>query len=183
MWFNSTYDFWTRHRHTETRVKTCFFTEETLRLVPKVGIIQNKKFYGLVFLFLSFFFLFVLLRPYLWHMVVFRLGVESELQLPAYVTATATPDPSCVCNLYHSSRQRRILNPLNEARYGTYILMDTSRIRFCCTTMRTPRLVFHLLLDFQHFFSYYHIVFLIMILMVWFRWVSKQFKFPIENMI
>ena len=25
------------------------------------------------------------------------LGVESELQLPAYATATATPDPSHVC--------------------------------------------------------------------------------------
>ena len=27
------------------------------------------------------------------HMEVPRLGVESELQLPAYATATATPDP------------------------------------------------------------------------------------------
>ena len=29
-------------------------------------------------------------------MEVLRLGVESELQLPAYTTATATPDPSHV---------------------------------------------------------------------------------------
>ena len=29
-----------------------------------------------------------------WHMEVPRLGVESELQLPAYTTATATQDPS-----------------------------------------------------------------------------------------
>ena len=35
-------------------------------------------------------------------MEVPRLGVESELQLPAYTTATATPDPSHVCNLHHS---------------------------------------------------------------------------------
>ena len=41
-----------------------------------------------------------------------RLGVESELQLPAYTTATATLDPSLVCNLHHSSRQHQILNPL-----------------------------------------------------------------------
>ena len=35
-------------------------------------------------------------------------------------------DPSHVCDLYHNSRQRRILNPLSEARDQTYILMDTS---------------------------------------------------------
>ena len=28
-----------------------------------------------------------------------RLGVELELQLPAYTTVTTTWDPSCVCNL------------------------------------------------------------------------------------
>ena len=27
------------------------------------------------------------------------LGVGSELQLPAYTTATATPDLSCICDL------------------------------------------------------------------------------------
>ena len=32
-------------------------------------------------------------------------GVESELQLPAYITATAMPDPSHVCHLHHSSWQ------------------------------------------------------------------------------
>ena len=32
------------------------------------------------------------LRLHLWHMEVPRLGVESELQLPAYTTATATRD-------------------------------------------------------------------------------------------
>ena len=45
----------------------------------------------------------------------FLLGGQSELQLPAYTTAPATPDPSLICNLYPSSRQRRILNPLSEA--------------------------------------------------------------------
>ena len=49
-------------------------------------------------------------------MEVPRLGVELQLQLPAYITATATPHPSCICNLYHSSRQRQILNLLSEAR-------------------------------------------------------------------
>ena len=49
-------------------------------------------------------------------MEVPRLGVESELQLPAYATATATWDPSCVCSLHCSSRQQWTLNPLSGAR-------------------------------------------------------------------
>ena len=36
-------------------------------------------------------------------MEVPRLGVELEIQLPAYTTATATPDPSGVCELHQSS--------------------------------------------------------------------------------
>ena len=67
-----------------------------------------------------------------------RIGVELELQLLAYTTAIATWDPSYVCNLHHSSRQRWIPDPLNEARDGNRILMDTSRICFCCATMGTP---------------------------------------------
>ena len=39
---------------------------------------------------------------FLYHMKVSRLGVKSELWLPAYTTATATPHPSCVCKLHHS---------------------------------------------------------------------------------
>ena len=57
-----------------------------------------------------------------------RLGVKSELQLPAYITATATRDPSCVCDLHHSSWQRRILNPLSKARDQACILMDISGV-------------------------------------------------------
>ena len=50
------------------------------------------------------------------HMEVPRLGGELELQLLAYTTATATPDLSQVCDVYHSSQQCWILNPLSEAR-------------------------------------------------------------------
>ena len=57
----------------------------------------------------------------------------------AYTTATATRDPSCVCDLHHSSRQCQILNPLSEARDQTHILMDTGRICFYCSTMGTPK--------------------------------------------
>ena len=42
-------------------------------------------------------------------MEVPRLGVEFELQPLAYITAIATPDPSLVCDLHHSSRQHQIL--------------------------------------------------------------------------
>ena len=55
-----------------------------------------------------------------------RLVGESKLQQPAYTTATATRDPSHTCNLPCISRQRRILNPLSEARDGTCVLIDTS---------------------------------------------------------
>ena len=61
-------------------------------------------------------------------MEVPRLGVEWELQLPAYTTATATQDPSRVCSLHHSSRQRRILNPRSKARDRTCNFMVPSRI-------------------------------------------------------
>ena len=49
------------------------------------------------------------------HMEVPRLGVHLELQQPAYTTATATWDPSRVCDPHHSSWQCQILNPLREA--------------------------------------------------------------------
>ena len=55
-------------------------------------------------------------------------GAKLELQLPAYATATASWDPSPICDLHHSSLQCQILNPLSEARDGTHILMDTSQV-------------------------------------------------------
>ena len=55
-----------------------------------------------------------------------RLGVESELQLTAYAIAAATPDPSYLCDLHHSSWQHRILNTVSRARDQTCIFIDTS---------------------------------------------------------
>ena len=57
---------------------------------------------------------------FLWHMEVPRLGVESELQLPAYPTATAMPDPSRIYDL----QLCWVVNPLSEARDRTCILID-----------------------------------------------------------
>ena len=52
--------------------------------------------------------------------------VKLELQLLG--TATATQDPSHICNLCYSSWQHQILNPLSEAKDGTHILMDISLV-------------------------------------------------------
>ena len=65
-----------------------------------------------LFIYLLLLLLFCFLGLCLQHMEVPRLGVQSELQLPAYTTA------------------HRILDPLSEARVQTQILMDTSGIPF-----------------------------------------------------
>jgi len=52
-------------------------------------------------------------------MEVPRLGVESELQLLAFITAIAKWDLNHVCNLHHNSRQHWIPNPLIKARDQT----------------------------------------------------------------
>ena len=59
----------------------------------------------------------------------------------AYTTATATPDPSLVFDLHHSSRQCQIFNPLSKARDRTRNFMVPSWIHFCCGTRGTPSLV------------------------------------------
>ena len=90
------------------------------------------------FILLLFILFYCFLGLHLRHMEVPRLGVQSELQLSAYTTATATQDPSQVCDLPHSSRQCRILNALREARDRTCGLKVPSRVCFCCATTGTP---------------------------------------------
>ena len=63
-----------------------------------------------------------------------------ELQLPAYITATAKPNPSHVCDLHHNSQQLWILIPLSEARDRTRNLMVPGQICFRCATTGTPKL-------------------------------------------
>ena len=84
----------------------------------------------LFFLFLFFFFVFLELS--MWHMEIPRLGVELELQLPAYTRATAMRGLSHVCDLHHSSWQHRILNPLSEVRDRTRVLMDPRQVHYGC---------------------------------------------------
>ena len=64
-----------------------------------------------------------------WPVEVPRLGVTWELKLLACATAAATRHPSDVCDLHHRSRQRRILNPLSEARDQIHSLVGTRRVR------------------------------------------------------
>ena len=68
-----------------------------------------------------------------------RLGVESELQLPAYTTATVTQDLSHVCNIHCSLRQHRILNPL---RPGTEPVSSRILFRFVSTEPQQELLEF-----------------------------------------
>ena len=75
------------------------------------------------------------------HMEVPRLGLQSELQLLVYTTATATQDPSRICHLHHSSWQCQSLNSLSKARNQTRNLMVSNQIRFCCFMTGTPGLL------------------------------------------
>jgi len=91
-----------------------------------------------IFFFILFYFCF--LGPHAWHMEVPRIGIKSELQLQllAYDTPTATPDPSHICNLHHSSQQHWILKPLSEASNQNWVLTDTSRVHYHWARMATP---------------------------------------------
>ena len=61
-------------------------------------------------------------------MEVPRLGVELELHLLAYTTATAMWNPTCICDLHHSSRPCWILNLLSESRDQTLVFVDASQV-------------------------------------------------------
>lgn len=65
--------------------------------------------------------LFVFLGLALQHMGVPRTGVASKLWLPAYTTAAAMLDPSCIFDLHRRAGQLQILNPLWKARDETHI--------------------------------------------------------------
>ena len=58
-------------------------------------------------------------------MEILGLGVKLELLLLACVTATATLDPSCVCDPHCSLWQCQILNPLSKPTDQICIHMKT----------------------------------------------------------
>ena len=79
------------------------------------------------------------LGPHLQDMQVPRLGIESKLQLPAYIKATATQDLRHVCNLHHSSEQGRILYPLSRLEIKPTSSWILVRFVMCWDTMGTPQ--------------------------------------------
>ena len=114
-----------------TDIDTMKYSMGSRHLVPSKKFIKHLVHtkmslgtFGLCQFFFFFFFFFCFLGPHPQHMEIPRLGVKLELQPQAYTTATATWDPSHICNLYHSSQQHWIPNPLSEARDQTCILMD-----------------------------------------------------------
>ena len=69
-------------------------------------ITENINLYQSI-LFIYLFFAFFRATP----VEVPKLGFESELQLLSYARATATQDPSSICDLHCSLLQHQILNP------------------------------------------------------------------------
>ena len=132
--------------YTDSEGNNCGNKADERKITYSLLLIEVGFFLGFLGFFLFcfvgwFFCLFVcfwFLGLHPWHMEVPRLGLESELQLPACTIATAMQDPSRICHLHHSSQECRIPNPLAKTRDWTCILMDTSWIHFCCSTMGTP---------------------------------------------
>ena len=66
----------------------------------QVGLIAVfLKSSKMIVIFFFFFFSLCFVGQHSQHMEIPRLGVESELQLPAYTIATATSEPSDICDL------------------------------------------------------------------------------------
>ena len=120
---------------------------EQLHLTSQLGSFQNRdKFSNIYYkMFQSRLIvittgeIFCFLGPRLQYVEVPELGVKSELWLLAYNTATATWDPSCICDLHHSSRHCQILTPLSDARDRIHVFTDTSQFRFHCANTGTPK--------------------------------------------
>jgi len=97
---------------------------------------DNKK--GFSFFLFLFFLFFFRAEP-----TAYRVSqARGPIRATAYTTATATQDPSHICDLHHSSQQCQILNPLSKARDPTRNLMVPSQIHFCCATTGTPQGLF-----------------------------------------
>ena len=94
----------------------------------------NYSFLFIYFLLPFFFFLFRAAPP---GYGSFQARGQSELQLPAYTTATAIQDTSLIYDLHHSSRQHQIPDPQSEARDRTLIITHTSQICLHRVTMGT----------------------------------------------
>ena len=78
---------------------------------------------------ISFFFSFYLLG-HAQHVEVSRLGVKVGATAAGLHHRHSNAKTNLVCDLYHSSRQHWILNPLSKARDPTHVLMDTNLVHY-----------------------------------------------------
>ena len=99
---------------------------------------QNKP---VPFLSPFFFFSFCFLGPYLRNMEVPRLGVESELYLPAYTTATATQDSSHIRAVTYTTAHSNTGPLTHWARPGIEPASSWIPVRF---TSMAPQRELHL---------------------------------------
>ena len=97
---------------------TCYFLFLLLLLLFNCSYPNGYEVVSYCVFFVFFFFL----GSHLWYMEVPGLGVESELQLPAYATATKMQDLRGICGLHCSLRQSQILTPLSETRDWIHFL-------------------------------------------------------------
>ena len=112
-----------------------------------------------IYILFTYLFIFAFLRLHPWYMEVPRLGVKLELQLPAYVTATATWGPNCLW------WQRRITN--HWARPGIQPASSWTLVRFVSAVPQweLPIYTFSLVRCFLRFFAHVQIEFFIFLLL------------------
>ena len=92
------------------------------------GLGDKSSSWRMVFLFYILFFI-------LFYFFVFLVAYGGSQARGGIRSCSHRPTPQ--------PQQRRILNPLIEARDGTCVLMDPSRVRHCCALMGTPwRMIF-----------------------------------------
>jgi len=104
------------------------FFWETSHLYSSCTLVYSFLFLWYPYLVSFFLFFFFCLFAISWAAPVAYGGSQARGLIRAVARATATLDPSRVCNLHHSSQQCRIVNPLSKGRDRTHNLMVPSRI-------------------------------------------------------
>ena len=114
--------------HVEQSIISLLLAKVNNRSLPLRSYYKTVEYLAILQLLFLACLLACFLGLHLQHMEVPRLGVESELQLLAYVIATATKDLSLIQDLRCSFWKCWILNTMIETRDQTHILMDASQV-------------------------------------------------------